>query len=465
MCSVRFANMKPSRTNTCLLFALAVLVSCGDDGGSATADAGADTAVDASGDSANTGDGASGDSAVGSLPHSEFWTAYAQAYCANIASCCKTDERDEALNRLVSDFGFDPSEYAGDDGCNALILAFAEKVHGYGINAGLEHGGLVYDESRASSCLESMKTRGCEWFGRGDGDESPPYDEFGFSGCGEPGRNEYGQDVNEFGPYRSTLDAGDECASLTECRSGACVDSETTKVCSCIVDDGAAPGICPSDKICIYPGLCADRYAEGGDCSYDGTYCEQGLVCVDFKCAAPKAENDACTSQQPCGDGLFCRPTEVEGDEGCMTSQGTDGDPCSEPWYSNIPSDCADGFFCSDLEHVCRPRLTNGTNCDDEFYGCADGLACRPVTAGNAEPKTCQPAGKEGEGCASSDEPGQCEDGLKCFAQTDTCEIYPSAKGGPCDGPHSDCEYGLLCQGSICAEPTVDAGRYRCDGV
>ncbi len=164
----------------------------------------------------------------------------------------------------------------------------------------------------------------------------------------------------------------ESCDELTYCK-----DSATAGVCAVCA---ALPGVSES---------CADSYAcaDSNACAWDAT-------ATDYICKAPGAQDDPCTWDSLCADGLYCdnnssscqllkaNDTACDWGEQCVsgicdynTSQCSG--PLANGGYCNFDTDCQSGY-CSVSSYQCADKAVVDSDCGDN----ADCLSdfCDPDT-------------------------------------------------------------------------------------
>ena len=206
-------------------------------------------------------------------------------------------------------------------------------------------------------------------------------------------------------------DDGEACTDPDECSGGVCGGPA---VLSC--DDGNE---CTDDSaVDDGDGICDDPVAD----------------CVHENNTAPCSDDDACTTEDICDEGVCvggpapdCDDLNPCTDDSCDTATGCvnafNTNPCSDPY------DCTGGDVCVDGECVGTP---NDTLCDDGNV-CTTG-ACLPGTAGT-----------EPDGCLLTPvtDGSPCDDESIC-TDPDYCE------GGICTGSDLDCSDGIACTDDLC---------------
>ncbi len=278
------------------------------------------------------------------------------------------------------------------------------------IQAAIDDGSLTFDASKATACLQAIRTASC--------------DEFLF----DPDANL----LSSIPACRETIGgskaAGEACRSDIECANDLYCDTSM----SC-------------------PGVCAAPIAAGMPCR-DGQQCAGSNRCFISRsstdgmgtCTAPVGEGESCNleSGPPCGGALQCR----------TTGSGTSG-TCQKE--IDIALTHSRGETCSFMAGLCE-----------------SGLACYLMTG--ATSGTCNGNDiAEGMPCPLA-VPDPCDDGLYCdgdpmTATMGTCKKLPAA-GEPCgqlfspfgDGPYEDgvCGPGLLCDltatSPVCVAPKAN---------
>lgn len=212
---------------------------------------------------------------------------------------------------------------------------------------------------------------------------------------------------------------GDPCLSARECASDLC--SELTETC---IEPVPLGGLCagywecagrPGHRRCS-EGVCVERSAPGGSCTYDSD-CAEPAICAAGTCVVV----DACSTQ----------------DEGAACLDGT----------------CADGLYCDDHEtDLCQQSYPLGHACNDNDY-----IACGPAAFCDSELGECVPLRQEGESCLGD---YQCVgETARCVSPTLTCAT-PRPDGEPCEVAAQCASYacvdtdgGRVCAPRTCATP------------
>ena len=190
---------------------------------------------------------------------------------------------------------------------------------------------------------------------------------------------------------------GDECGSSAECADGWCDPGDCDPALSCCI------GGCTSEE--IDPGV-----PIAGDCSIEpcvaDAYCD--FDAVPATCRELVAVDGACFEGQ-CGEGLYCRVTDLEAGSGVCSPPPGEGEPC-DPEY---PFCARADNWCDPADGKCHPLAAIGDSCDEFSDNCVPYAWCSPDGVCVARP---------GEGEPCEDWP-PCLGDLECL--DDTCLIPP----------------------------------------
>lgn len=167
-------------------------------------------------------------------------------------------------------------------------------------------------------------------------------------------------------------------------------------------------------------GRCAKQSPVGGPCTVAGG-CPMGSACVftgplsaGGQCVPIKATGDACTTRDFCQNGRCLAGLCV------ALNRGGPGADCNEN-----PCDTIQGIYCNNISRKCEanpPPAKAGEYCgprrdgSNAFVQCEAGTACTGLAEGGFV-RTCEPASKEGEPCATAQDPlgRRCLVGLSCL--------------------------------------------------
>jgi hypothetical protein len=207
---------------------------------------------------------------------------------------------------------------------------------------------------------------------------------------------------------------GAACASILECESFYCAEDGT---CHTRLADGEP---CEEDMQCrsfgCHEGTCGDG-EYGGSCA-DSDDCYGGEFCLDGTCVPPRADGEACTSDEQCLD--TCVDGKCGATAGC--GAGEVGDAC------NGSEHCQEGLNCSLDTYRCVAAVAIGATCRASYGECVDGSYCEVEDFSSEEP-------------------------------TGTCTAL-KPDGTACDGS-SECESGTCSEAGQCASPALCGGSER----
>jgi hypothetical protein len=293
-------------------------------------------------------------------------------------------------------------------------------------------GRIVYDESLASTCLEYVRKRGCEY---------PQYHEFtedelaGQLACaglfaGRMGKN---------GPCLSAL----ECAETAICGfDPACVDMCCVGACRVLPTPPQGRRALhrqstlrdrhPSAPSTRTPGCrpCAPRPRPPGSPARSST-APAGASC-EFNggdtpvCVALKAAGSSCNSDGQCQAGLVCTHDQ-NWDNGVCLRPADEGESCDRFSPDRV---CRRVDNTCDATDRCAPLPDKGEFCPD--YRCRGDLFC----AGNQQ--RCTPVADAGEGCGYSNIDGSyipCSGDNLCENEFDNGVCQTPSAASPCPVP------------------------------
>lgn len=186
----------------------------------------------------------------------------------------------------------------------------------------IERGRVVYDEQRATDCLQAWDELSCD-----DVDPTASYQD-----C-----------VRE--SVEGVVEEGEACDLDLECASGVCVGARHD-------EQGAVTN----------RGICRGDAQEGEECYHEDGACAEGLFCSSGYCVEIADVDQDCSRDTDCLEGLFCdahpssstrtytcQPYRDIGGE-CFTSEcGPDKycDQSAAPLPTN-PGACAEGSMCNE---------------------------------------------------------------------------------------------------------------------
>ncbi len=244
---------------------------------------------------------------------------------------------------------------------------------------------------------------------------------------------------------KGTLTAGEGCFTHLQCQSGVCSSGAdgcgqclTTKQAG---EDCSGPlDVCVGYTVSCANGVCEPSGKKEGEAciSYGGGDCQSTLFCetpdpqsIDGTCVPRAKSGQACSAQDECAAGLFCKAGSCTGylpdgaacgpDDLCASSYCVNG-ACGIPQMGlHVGDDCSAAMVCRDgLEcdqGVCIPMkyVPEGAECDLGGAGfCAPDQICDNPSCPLGpcvEPLHCLPAPGEGEPCGSY---LQCAEGHAC---------------------------------------------------
>jgi hypothetical protein len=221
--------------------------------------------------------------------------------------------------------------------------------------------------------------------------------------------------------FHGGLADGMRCAAPQQCASSVCretfdIDAGVDTgcgVCAPKIPTGMpcdALDVCADDNAtCVgltttTAGTCTLRAAEGGDCS--AARCGGNLLCVQGKCAAPKAMNDTCIANAQCSSGLSC----VMG-------------KCNTPIATG--SDCPDGKGCA-ADSACDPATKK---CVKVAFAGSNASCNPPLVVCDVGPCLFQSVDAGSGTCARI-----LGDGMQCSltSRTLTCDAFSACVNSKC---------------------------------
>lgn len=232
-------------------------------------------------------------------------------------------------------------------------------------------------------------------------------------------------------------------SGMTDAQLAACVSA--TQAAGCVAP-GALPSACsvpgslPDGAACNEPFQCA-----GGQCfvgASAGPDASTGTASLCGVCATLPAVGQPCTGS--CAAGAACDHTQAT--PTCVSvTAGAAGDPCD-----GIGADCGAGLYCDAVSGACAQLPVAGEPCTDT------GLCAVPAWC---LAKNCAAPGSSGAPCGTD---AECQAGLGCSVQTETCgTVTWAAAGDPC-GDLARCLVGVCNPGpSTC--PAVLGDGASCD--
>lgn len=245
-----------------------------------------------------------------------------------------------------------------------------------------------------------------------------------------------------------------QCINTGNCGPGECCTTDNkcdccpgfvrdpaTKVCvkrECVEDGdcpdcfycqtgvGCVPKICPDGQVCIPGKGCVP------ECNCSNPACtSQSAACVSYsvdKCYCKECSG-SCAGGQPCGEGCFCDPVDLQcKPKPCSNQPCTDG------------TECGKGCGCNKETHLCEPcsSAACGDACDKLLgCNCPNGSACADVSGCDGP---CDGYGGCPLGCTCVG--GQCRPCADFSCGNSDCSKHPECKcnGGKCEGDPDFCK-------------------------
>jgi hypothetical protein len=260
-------------------------------------------------------------------------------------------------------------------------------------------------------------------------------------------------------------DDGNACTVVDGCKAGqcaglsmlACDDGNACTIDSC--DPGEGCVNTPTDKPCSDGDSCtlADSCAEGSCVGGAQLQCVDGNPCTDDGCESqtgcaftpnnvPCEDDNACTLEDACGDGV-CKGQQVLecNDDNPCTDDGCD--PLEGCTVSNNSAGCDDGNACtandSCAEGSCVGKdaldCNDGNVCTDDTCNAEQGCVHPPNTAGCDDDNVCTTGDQCSQGSCVPQGLLPCDDGNGCTE--DSCD---PGQGG-CVHVQGDCPCGNDC--------------------
>lgn len=312
--------------------------------------------------------------------------------------------------------------FFGPDGCATRLRAQLEDGDFEATIDAVEAGRVLYDGSKVSACLASIKGTGCSFQTR------------------RVLENESCRLVLE-----GTAALGGDCA----------IDEDCEGVAFCKLDGDRCPGTCTA-------------LLEAGEACTSDDQCADGLACPNDLnlCTAPGRLGEACgrASDAPCAAGLFClgytpgnaTPGECGDIEELYVAQL--GETCDLDAQELCDDDlaCAVELPLADPPRFkCMQRHDLGSGCT---FGapsqCPDGAYCSGVdlAAGDVE-GTCAELPDEDDACNAEGVGAPCKSGLRCDADRicralgrlgDRCASNATCASGNCQDER--CERPMTCE-------------------
>ncbi|MHC4837624.1 MAG: hypothetical protein ACYTF3_05505 [Planctomycetota bacterium] len=217
-------------------------------------------------------------------------------------------------------------------------------------------------------------------------------------------------------------DADDDCREAVFDPPVACCGDE---------DCGAAPWrVCarPADETA--PGECTGEPEPGLPCEEDDLdwWCPAPLVCFadgrDLRCDVPAQRGAACVDASQCAAGLYCAAGSCQPLLPIGAPCAPAGDQCSTGYCGF--DDATESYLCTARPasgEACRFATVDACPAGEVCVQLSDGRRCRPPAGLGAECSLLGGARFYNHGCRI---------GLRCDADTETCQPAP-ALGEPCD--------------------------------
>ncbi len=265
-------------------------------------------------------------------------------------------------------------------------------------------------------------------------------------------------------PFVGTLSTGAPCTVWLQCGSNTCITTAKGECGFCQELNQTGETCSPPSVVCqggtCVEGTCVSDYEPppykqvGDACTLSkgdpDEGCDPSLFCLytpgeDVGSCQPLVKlGDACTQENSCKSGLFCKRTTLGEPGACASPQdaAAEGEPCV-----SAPVACQPGLHCVTGDHypdgVCRVPRVIGESCD-KAAPCQGELACvHGVCAARlGEGKSCD----VDEACAS----GSCREGI-CQTQTNSAQLGQSCS-------FQSCVAGLRCGATKVCEPLEVVG-------
>jgi len=310
-----------------------------------------------------------------------------------------------------------------------------------------------------------------------------------------------------------------KCKAPDACHTAGTCDPDTGE---CVFEELPDGTTCEDGNACTYSDRCESGQCEGGgevvcqplDACHVAGKCDEKSGCSQpkEKDGTPCGDDDACTSEDHCSDGVCVgTPTECPPPEQCYEQGGCNaatgsctyvpkaaGAACEAGEQKNCSAGRCDGqgacvlapVTCEAIDTcheagVCDPETgacsnpvkDDGESCDDGEI-CTEGDRCRAGVCSGPNPTTC-PAPDDchlagscqtGKGCVYPKAPDNttCEDGDKCTL-SDRCTAGTCTSGAPrvctaagpcsmagtCDSSTGVCDQIALTNGTACVDDNL----------
>ncbi len=245
-------------------------------------------------------------------------------------------------------------------------------------------------------------------------------------------------------PESAACDDSNPCTTGEICTGGSCGGGEATQC----PDDGDACTLEACDELL---GCVAAKLPDDEACD-DSNACTSGDVCKKGKCTGASVE---CVASGPCKSPL-CDPTD-----GCVESDLPPGTPCEDddlctsettctdgvcgggklPTCPQPGADCLIGFCLAETGSCTTGPAVDGTVCDDGDLCSTDDICDKGACLAGA-PIDC--------GFAI----GGCVD-LTCDPNTGDCDATPLEEGAPCNVGNPCADAGVCTDGQCSGAQTV----------
>lgn len=294
--------------------------------------------------------------------------------------------------------------------CESVFAGFGGAIGGERVAGGIAAGTIIYDPVKAAECVSAFDTRAC----------TRDYD-----------LSERGESPACLEATRGTLAADAVCTVSEECVSQTCVASTNcpNNTCCGRCAPGAAPAVKQLGEPCTPRDICQNSYCEVSSPNSP----------TSFVCTAYRQNGAACTANEQCAVGSYCR------------NAGSAGASCQSLIAPNGP--CQSRGDCLELSNVCaggacRVGGTLGMTCMPtvpdscqvfHYCGTTVGTATCALPPAVNEPCT------QAQGCRGD---AYC-DGNVCQARKDTNAPCDTTLGG------RDCKSGVCDLQGRCAAPSM----------
>ncbi len=246
-------------------------------------------------------------------------------------------------------------------------------------------------------------------------------------------------------PNSQACTDNDPCTDGDKCMGGECVpgpspDCNDNKLCTDDYCDSQGvcrnmpiSGACDDGNDCTYNDTCIGGNCKGGApvscddnnlCTND--WCEQVGGCKHSNNTNPRNDQNLCTTQDFCNEGICTGTVAASCDDNkpCTQDECSPMTGCSHLY---LPGPCEDGDMCTTGDYCAAGACIKGQliQCDDDNDCTND---------------SCQPD----KGCVFNNNSALCEDG-------NACTMGDKCNGGSCQGgPVMNCDDGFDCTDDEC---------------